>query len=199
MKTVSFTFLFFNIYFVLSVDDDEAHGCLHKTRKDGDTIINSFTENSGKNSRADCFSYSYYPNEEEGGVFQDLCCYNNATHKCTTFTEGKGVICPTASSADSIQNRCGNSGVYEPHEDSDCTGVSLVEAYCCYVETEVDGVKHTACLRSKDMKDKDDWTDDINDQLKKFPNHKKQRIKCAGGFIKNALYSAVVLIAFALF
>lgn len=201
MKTVSsYIFVFFNLCIVLSADDT---GCYHKTRK-SEGVVNSNNERSGTNTRADCFSYSYYPKEDGKEVYQDLCCYNNETHKCTTdpnidpghtecpkeYVEGK-----------SIQNRCGNSGIFEPHEPSDCTSVSLVEAYCCYVETEVDGETHSACLRSSDMASKDeekDFTDDVLEELKKFPKHQKKKIICSAQHIKNALYNIIILLALAL-
>lgn len=199
MKTVSsYIFLFFNLC-IVSFAGETRTGCMHKTRK-SDSAVDSDSERPGSNTRADCFSYSYYP-DGNGGVYQNLCCYNNSTHKCTTEEESKDIECPKYVEGKSMQNRCGNSGIFEPQDPSDCTSVSLVEAYCCYVETELDGEKHSACLRSSDMANKDDeqaFTDDVLEELKKFPKHQKKKIKCSAQHIKNALYNIIILLALAL-
>ena len=131
MNTFIRLLLLLEIFFIIKSDDCQYYN----------TSGNLVTVNS--NDRETCFLYSY--SDEQNSV----CCYDKSNKKCvkksTDAAPEENIECPEKTK---INNNCGLAGMFQPVNSSQCTGMSLVEAFCCYVEINGDGANN-ACFRSK--------------------------------------------------
>ena len=124
---------------------------------------NYFGQDSGEAYKQKCFSLSY--NENNNNY---KCCYQATPQSCVKESStGGGFECPTNST---IYNNCGMAGIFEPLNEETCTGISLVQGYCCYVKTD----KGNACIRTKKLeKDVNTTTDQIDKHVKAINNEAK--------------------------
>ena len=115
---------------------------------------------------------------------------------CINITDGSDEIKKNANYTltSEIHNNCGVAGFFEPKEDKDlCKGIPLVEGYCCWVNYTAGNEFYTACLRTKNYKNKNDIPSDIKDYKEGFT---AQNFECKETFIKN---SYLILISFLFF
>ena len=114
---------------------------------------------------------------------------NNSNSGCIKEdTEGSEIIeCPEDSH---IINNCGMAGVYEPVISTICTEISLVQGYCCFVETN----KGTACIRTKKLhKDVNATTDQIDTYVKSiFNDGEVKKVICKGWNLK--IYNILIVL-----
>ena len=132
-----------------------------------------------------CFSLS------NNGVNTANCCYykdadnNNKPYCAQAATGTTNTICPVATE---ITNNCGMALYYQPEEPGDCIDISLVDGYCCYVQTKSHG---KACIRQGEI-DEDD-KNKITDELKNAVNRLKsssisgnveiEKVQCEGYYM----------------
>ena len=181
------TFLIFNYF---SFAFSENFGCLYQDTKDGEILITdgSYLNSSELNKRRkDCFSLSY------SKIFQQQCCYDNENQICTSEnnTAEYNISCPLDSV---IPNNCGMAGIYQPETPDTCTGISLVEGYCCFLDFGIDG---KVCIKTNKLNDdKNSSTEMITNYIQTFRNNNKRlnlsQIVCESSIIKIA--SKILLI-----
>ena len=107
---------------------------------------------SGEAYKQYCYSLSFIDGNKK-------CCYQS--EKCLSKDKDSTDFgCPTYST---IYNNCGMAGFLEPLNSDICTEISLVQGYCCYVETD----KGKACIRTKKLeKDVNVTTEQIDKHVK---------------------------------
>ncbi len=123
-----------------------------------------------------------FTSENEG-----YCCYSNG--KCYFYSEKpeemNGLECPKENGK--LKNTCGLAGRFPPINEGQCNGITLVEAFCCYVEVKGE----TACLRSKTKpKKKETTTEDIKKALSAYYNNnvpENYLVKCEAKKMKGIL------------
>ena len=71
-----------------------------------------------------------------------------------------------------ITNNCGMVLWNQPQKKEDCTEISLVDGYCCYVKTKGHG---TACIRQGEIDE--DNKNEITDEMKNSVNRLKDKTK----------------------
>ena len=71
-----------------------------------------------------------------------------------------------------ITNNCGMVLWNQPQKKEDCTEISLVDGYCCYVKTKGHG---TACIRQSEIDE--DNKNEITDEMKNSVNRLKDKTK----------------------
>ena len=71
-----------------------------------------------------------------------------------------------------ITNNCGMVLWNQPQKKEDCTEISLVDGYCCYVKTKSYG---TACIRQSEIDE--DNKNEITDEMKNSVNRLKDKTK----------------------
>ena len=130
-----------------------------------------------------CFSLSH------SDVLTGQCCYHVSDGKqyCIDKDASSGITpteCPTASN---IKNNCGMALYYQPKTKEVCTDISLVNGYCCFVETNGHG---TACLKQDEIDE--DEKNEITDYMKDYfrnrlnlnPDEQIKSVQCEGFFMK---------------
>ena len=159
---MSLTLLLFSlILFQHSICPDPI-GCIYKdtsTRTDGGYLKPEDDEKTNINK---CFSLSYTNFNAE------QCCYykDGNNQFCADQNQNSGLTleCPKDSL---IANNCGMSLYFQPKAAESCTEISLVDGFCCYVQTKAHG---TACVRTDELDEdkKTKITDKIRDAVKKL-------------------------------
>ena len=71
-----------------------------------------------------------------------------------------------------ITNNCGMVLWNQPQKKEDCTEISLVDGYCCYVKIKNHG---TACIRQGEIDE--DNKNEITDEMKNSVNRLKDKTK----------------------
>lgn len=140
-----------------------------------------FRDEDQNNKKAICFANSF-TSDNEG-----YCCYSNG--KCYFYSEKpeemNGLECPKEN--EKLKNTCGLAGRFPPINEGQCNGITLVEAFCCYVEVKGE----TACLRSKTKpKKKETTTEDIKKALSAYYNNnvpENYLVKCEAKKMKGIL------------
>ena len=127
-------------------------GCLYidsNTRTDENYLSQS--NDAEKANMQKCFDLSF------NNINTGECCYNkdSGDNKQYCVIQGTSVTgslkCPSDYES-KIANNCGMARFYQPQTSATCTDISLVDAYCCYVET----TNHdTACIRQDEIDEND--------------------------------------------
>ena len=86
------------------------------------------------------------------------------------FQQSICVDCPSAGTTGSetvITNNCGMAQWCQPSSKETCTEISLVDGYCCYVETQGHG---KACIRQGEIDEdnKNEITDEMRNAVKRL-------------------------------
>ena len=77
-----------------------------------------------------------------------------------------------------ITNNCGMVLWNQPQKKEDCTEISLVDGYCCYVKTKSYG---NACIRQGEIDE--DNKNKITDEMKNAVNRLKDKTQIAEGVV----------------
>ena len=86
-----------------------------------------------------------------------------------------------------ITNNCGMVQWYQPTKKEDCTDISLVDGYCCYVQTKSHG---KACIRQGEIDE--DNKNEITDEMRNAVNRLRtggpanvviKSVQCKGYYI----------------
>ena len=120
----------------------------------------------------------------------DCCYYKDTGNKqyCTTDTTLSPVICARTFKS-KIANNCGMALFYQPQAPAICTEISLVDGFCCYVDTTNHG---KACVRQEkiDEDNKSKITDEIKNEVKRLLIDKDdtsaievKSVQCEGTFM----------------
>ena len=181
--------LFLSFIYILNTNT----GCPYQTEKGGDTVYTDdkkyLTDEEIKNgteAKQKCFSLSY------SEVLPKQCCYSSG--RCVTEDDINQEECPNITL---IPNNCGMAGVYQPLTAATCTEISLVQGYCCFVQTKTNG---TACIRTKELnKDKQPANTQINTYIEKAGSNPNDIdfVVCKGNYIK--YYWLLIIILSVLF
>ena len=102
----------------------------------------------------------------------------------------------TTSDVTKITNNCGMAKWYQPSSKETCTEISLVDGYCCYVETQGHG---KACIRQGEIDE--DNKNEITDEMRKAVNRLKpatenveiESVQCKGYYIAFYGFSLLLL------
>ena len=147
-------------------------GCAYKTYK-GQTSANYnytndkyLTSSQKEENKQKCFSLS------NSDALNNECCYktNASDNKgyCVDLgpnpNPGADTECPTNSK---LTNNCGMALYYQPVSHEICTEISLVDGYCCYVETKNNG---NVCLKQDSINE--DNKKEISDYMKDYFKNK---------------------------
>ena len=180
-------FIYLNILLVQLPFSNET-GCSYKTDASQTTPSVTddkyLTSSNADENKQKCFSLS------NSDVQSGLCCYKkeSSTGKETCVTgesAGGEISCPEETTA--IPNNCGMALFYKPVSKEICTEISLVNGYCCFVQTNTKG---NACLRQDeiDEDDKDKITDYMKDYFKNKlnmnPDQEIKKVQCEGSLLK---------------
>ena len=105
--------------------------------------------------------------------------------------------CPSGTTGDTvITNNCGMAQWCQPNSKELCTEISLVDGYCCYVETQDHG---KACIRQGEIDE--DNKNEITDEMRKAVNRLRtggtanvviKSVQCKGYYI--AFYGLSLLL-----
>ena len=155
---------------LISLCHNDPEKCKYQSDKDDkkgiyvdDAYFNK--QDDDKKREQICHSLSHSP------VNKDKCCYDKTLDTCVSETaevisNTDRYDCPIGTE---VHNSCGMAGVYQPFQSSICTEISLVDGYCCFVKSKIDGVNTTSCLRTKKInKDKNSETEQIKKYLEHF-------------------------------
>ena len=177
-------FIFFNILLIQLPFSNE--GCKYKTDASQTqttapiTDDKYLTSSNADENKQKCFSLS------NSDVQSGRCCYKNTGGQQTCEPETEtGVECPELTT--DIHNNCGMALFYKPVLKEICTEISLVNGYCCFVQTNTKG---NACLRQDeiDEDDKDKITDYMKDYFKNKlnmnPDQEIKKVQCEGSLLK---------------
>ena len=151
-------------------------------------ILNQTDENYLKTysdlneKKQQCFSLS------NSDVNNNLCCFKKADNTCVEYDEtllnSGSIECPKDTK---ITNNCGLARYYQPMSSDVCTEISLVDGYCCFVQTKNYG---NACVRQSeiDEDEKNKITDDVQNYVDKFKENnidtKIEKVVCDGYYLK---------------
>ena len=107
--------------------------------------------------------------------------------------------CPSASGTTgtltTITNNCGMAQWCQPSSKETCTEISLVDGYCCYVETQSHG---KACIRQGEIDEdnKNEITDEMRNAVKRLNTGTGEpvitSVECKGYYI--AFYGLSLLL-----
>ena len=106
--------------------------------------------------------------------------------------------CPPGSNGDTvITNNCGMAQWCQPSSKETCTEISLVDGYCCYVETQGHG---KACIRQGEIDEdnKNEITDEMRNAVKRLNTNTAAgepviiKVECKGYYI--AFYGLSLLL-----
>ena len=183
---MALTLLLFSLIFFQHSIFADPNGCIYKDSIRTDATYLTQNADEINNNKLKCFSLS------NSDINSDLCCYyNDGTQQlCVDKDQNSGLTleCPTNSI---IANNCGMSLFFQPQSADECTEISLVDGFCCYVETRSHG---KACVRTDEI-DEDDKTK-ITDEIKNAVNKLKMSpttetgdveitsVKCEGYYMK---------------
>ena len=143
---------------------------------------------SFRDKKLKCFSFS------NSFVQTEECCYNNASQTCvikkSENNNDTNIYCPTKSQ---IFNNCGKSGIYQPEDTHDCTEISLVKGYCCYVKFKNHG---SSCLRTNTLNhEKNSITEQMKNYIKKIDiTAEVENVICKGYFLKYSLFFIIIFL-----
>ena len=181
--------LFLSFIYILNTNT----GCPYLKEKGGNTVYTDdekyLTDEEIKNgteAKQKCYSLSH------SEVLPKQCCYSSG--KCVREDDGIQKECPNITL---IPNNCGMAGVYQPLTAATCTEISLVQGYCCFVQTKTNG---TACIRTKELnKDKQPANTQINTYIEKAGSNPNDIdfVVCKGNYIK--YYWLLIIILSVLF
>ena len=170
-------FIFLNILLIQLPFSNE-DGCTYyevgsTSKTTDDTYLKSSNAEENKQS---CFSLS---------TANAQCCYlkSGSRETCQIGNSG-GAVCPDLSD---IKNNCGMALFYQPVSKEVCTEISLVNGYCCFVETNKHG---SACLKQDEIDE--DEKDEITDYMKDYfrnrlgynPDTEIKSVQCEGSLLK---------------
>ncbi len=86
------------------------------------------------------------------------------------LSQQQSIVCPTEGTEGiltEITNNCGMAQWCQPRSKETCTEISLVDGYCCYVETQSHG---KACIRQGEIDEdnKNEITDEMRNAVKRL-------------------------------
>ena len=145
---------------------------------------NYLSSSNAEENKQKCFSLS------KSDVQDEDCCYHTTNNKCikkpssADSTADSTIKCPVNSD---IYNNCGMAKFYQPVSKEACTEISLVNGYCCFVETNNHG---KACLKQDEIDE--DEKDEITDYMKDYfrnrlgynPDTEIKSVQCEGSLMK---------------
>ena len=183
---MALTFLLFSLIFFQHSIFAQPAGCFYKAATQTDAYYLTQNADEINNNKLKCFSLS------NSDINSGLCCYyNDGTQQLCANNEGNTgyeLQCPTSSI---IANNCGMALFFQPQSAEECTEISLVDGFCCYVETTSHG---KACVRTDeiDEDDKTKITDEIRNAVNKLKlasttetgDVKITSVKCEGYYMK---------------
>ena len=183
---MALTLLLFSLIFFQHSIIAQPTGCYYKASTLTDASYLTQNADEINNNKLKCFSLS------NSDINSGLCCYYKSGNQqfCAKESENSGLTleCPTNSI---IANNCGMSLFFQPQSADECTEISLVDGFCCYVETRSHG---KACVRTDEI-DEDDKTK-ITDKIRNAVNKLKlasttetgdieiTSVKCEGYYMK---------------
>ncbi len=106
------------------------------------------------------------------------------------LSQQQSIVCPTEGTEGiltEITNNCGMAQWCQPSSKETCTEISLVDGYCCYVETQSHG---KACIRQGEIDE--DNKNEITDEMRKAVNRLRtggtanvviKSVQCKGYYI----------------
>ena len=103
--------------------------------------------------------------------------------------------CPSGTTVTEITNNCGMAQWCQPSSKETCTEISLVDGYCCYVETQSHG---KACIRQGEIDEdnKNEITDEMRKAVKRLYSGTDEpvikKVECKGYYI--AFYGLSLLL-----
>ena len=124
-------------------------------------------------------------------LFQQSICEGEGT---PAVTPG-GTPAGTTGASTVITNNCGMAQWYQPSSKETCTEISLVDGYCCYVETQSHG---KACIRQGEIDEdnKNEITDEMRKAVKRLYSGTDEpvikSVQCKGYYI--AFYGLSLLL-----
>ena len=112
-----------------------------------------------------------------------------------SICDGESAPSGTTGTSTTITNNCGMAKWYQPSSKETCTEISLVDGYCCFVETTSHG---NACIRQGEIDE--DNKNEITDEMRKAVNRLKpatenveiESVQCKGYYI--AFYGLSLLL-----
>ena len=180
MKIVLFAIIFLLNYLYISNDGCDYYEKVGESKVTNPDYLNEFHTEEEKKQK--CFSLSNFDGSNP------RCCYNSNSGCIKEGTNGETTVeCPEHSI---IYNNCGMAGIYEPVFSTICTEISLVQGYCCFVETN----KGKACIRTKKLhKDVNATTDQIDTYVKSIANDGEvKKVICKGWNLK--IYNLLIVL-----
>ena len=115
------------------------------------------------------------------------------------LSQQQSIVCPAGTisgTLTTITNNCGMAQWCQPSSKETCTEISLVDGYCCYVETQSHG---KACIRQGEIDE--DNKNEITDEMRKAVNRLRtggtanvviKSVQCKGYYI--AFYGLSLLL-----
>ena len=104
------------------------------------------------------------------------------------LSQQQSIVCPAGTTGDTvITNNCGMAQWCQPNSKELCTEISLVDGYCCFVETTTHG---NACIRQGEIDE--DNKNEITDEMRKAVNRLRtggpanvviKSVQCKGYYI----------------
>ena len=144
--------------------------------KTDNNYLNSYSTTAEKKQA--CFSLS------NSDVNSNKCCFKASDETCVEEDGSTTIECPEDTK---ITNNCGLARYYQPLTAKVCTEISLVDGFCCFVNTTNYG---TACVRQSeiDEDDKNEVTDDVKNYVNKFKANNVDvtiaNVVCNGYYLK---------------
>ena len=180
------------VLLILSFHNILCVGCKYRVENDNNILITNSTYLAGykdEEAKQRCYSLSNLDGEN------DLCCYDEIKKECyKNETNTDLTKCPIKSRT--VTNNCGMAGIYEPMTSTICTEISLVQGYCCFVETKA----NNACIRTKNLeKDINVTTEQINKYVASFgENIEITKVTCEGWNLRKyrTLFVLLILILY---
>ena len=179
---MSYSFLFIISMIIIHSSFCANNFCYYRQKSGVDPIktdsayLNSYTNITEKKQA--CFSLS------NSDVNSNKCCFKASDNTCVEDDGINTYECPEDTK---ITNNCGLARYYQPLTAKVCTEISLVDGYCCFVNTINYG---TACVRQSeiDEDDKTAITDDIKNYVNKFKTGNLDttvaNVECNGYYLK---------------
>jgi len=173
MKNFSFTLQIINIILICSLFNEiinaDLNYCVYQKEKGGAELTTE-TEEYLKDMKDDTSKKQACYDLSNSVVLEEACCYHKGQDKCvpSSYKETHSteeIYCPESSK---IYNNCGMAGFFQPLTSEKCTEISLVQGYCCFVETEKHG---NGCVRTKKL------NDDVNTTTEQIEDYVKGCVK----------------------
>ena len=114
------------------------------------------------------------------------------------LSQQQSIVCPAGTisgTLTTITNNCGMAQWCQPSSKETCTEISLVDGYCCYVETQSHG---KACIRQGEIDEdnKNEITDEMRNAVKRLNTGTGEpvitSVECKGYYI--AFYGLSLLL-----